>query len=190
MWQNERGSGWLGPQQRKPCVLPYSPLKSHSRREHGRHKEQKRGPNVGRRGFHTFSDQLREVKGPCWTCPLTLPDPIPTALHLLSAPEADAVGCIRQAPLPSGSCLGLASEGTRRKSGWEAGEVSTPVPSALPAGMRLDTNVFLYPRPQLPASGLLPTASGLFEFQGPLSPCPFAPRGTNVPTVAGPGALR
>lgn len=90
--------------------------------------------------------------------PLTLPGPMPTAPHPPSGPEVGAAGCVHPAPRPSGPRLGSASGGPRRKPGWEAGEGSSPVPSALPAGMRLDPNLFLYPRPQLPA-GASPSCS-------------------------------
>lgn len=86
--------------------------------------------------------------------PLTLPGPMPTAPHPPSGLEVGAAGCVHRAPRPSGPRLGSASGGPRRKPGWEAGEGSSPVPSALPAGMRLDPNLFLYPRPQLPAGGV------------------------------------
>lgn len=204
------GQGWLGPQQRKQRVLPYSPLKSHSGGRGGGAWQTQRTEMRPRRweeGIPHFqplsvggicyeatddrrSRQLREGKGPCWTCPPTLPHSIPTSLHPLSAPEADAVGCVHQAPLPSGSHLGLASGGTRRKPGWEAGERSAP----------------LSPQLTLLECDRTPTCSStqgrssqrVVAFLQPLaslgprvhSPLPLRAQRTNGPAVAGPGALR
>lgn len=126
--------------------------------------------------------------------PLTLPGPMPTAPHPPSGPEVGAAGCVHRAPRPSGPRLGSASGGPRRKPGWEAGEGSSPVPSALPAGMRLDPNLFLYPRPQLPAGGvpfLQPPASPGPRVHSP--PAPSRPEERAAPPLlalepfAGPG---
>lgn len=116
--------------------------------------------------------------------PLTLPGPMPTAPHPPSGPEVGAAGCVHRAPRPSGPRLGSASGGPRRKPGWEAGEGSSPVPSALPAGMRLDPNLFLYPRPQLPAGGvpfLQPPASPGPRVHSP--PAPSRPEERAAPPL-------
>lgn len=69
-----------------------------------------------------------------------------------------------------------------------------PIPSALPAGMRLDPNLFLYPRPQLPAGGvpfLQPPASPGPRVHSP--PAPSRPEERAAPPLlalepfAGPG---
>lgn len=78
---------------------------------------------------------------------------------------------VRIDPLPSGFYLGLVNGRHEEKvRGWEAGEVSIPVLSALTAGCTLTLIASLYPRPQLLLSGPLPTAAGLSGFQDPLSP--------------------
>lgn len=109
---------------------------------------------------------------------------MPTAPHPPSGPEVGAAGCVHPAPRPSGPRLGSASGGPRRKPGWEAGEGSSPVPSALPAGMRLDPNLFLYLRPHLPAGGvpfLQPPASPGPRVHSP--PAPSRPEERAAPPL-------
>lgn len=136
------------------------------------------------------SPQLREAKGPCWTCPgpsqvpcPPLPTRLPARKWVLRAastgpPGPPALAWVRPAGAP-----GESRDGRQERAAPPSPRLSLRECGWTPTCSSTRGHSSQRGRP-------LPAASGLSGSQGPLSPGPFAPRGTSGPAAAGPGALR